>query len=89
MAGKSPINRGVNRKITDFYGPFSIATSDYKRVMWGKENHPFGHGFIAHSSLWFNEVGPSNMVIECKKKWGYDGLQFTSHQLKNNSLIAK
>ena len=32
LAGKSPMNGGFDRKIIDFYGPFSIAMFDYRRV---------------------------------------------------------
>ena len=33
LAGKSPMNGGIHRKINDFYRPFSIAMLDYRRIV--------------------------------------------------------
>ena len=38
------LNGGSNRKITDFYGPFSIAIFDYRRV---SQKYPEFNGFAS------------------------------------------
>ena len=73
--GKSCMNGGFNRTSTDFYGPFSIAMFDYRRVFFCLE------GAEASAQMWSRKEAALNRFIsEHHQNCDLDHTQVQPHQ---------